>query len=56
MDLCNFFHWRESEVLMYTLTWEIYTLLQLVCITPAFAVIFKLFTNLCAVFHNVGYC
>lgn len=40
MDLCNFFHWRESEDLMYTLTWEIYTSLQLFWITPAFAVIF----------------
>lgn len=38
-DIYNYFHWEESEILMCTMTCEVYTLPPLNCLKPTFAVI-----------------
>lgn len=46
-DMYNYFHWEESEILMCTRTCEVYTLLPLNFLKPAFAVVSSNHTQLC---------
>lgn len=51
-DMYNYFYWKESKILMCTMICEIYTLLPLNCLKPAFAVISSNHAQLCAVYHS----